>query len=315
MKIRRFVAPDLPQAVAAVRQAMGRDAVIISTRTLRGPGWRRWLRRYDQVEIQAAIEGLPAVTARPTATEARAWRLDVRERTDTARLREAFLGPEAREAGPRMPAPVRVLTGQRRLVALVGPTGGGKTTTTAKLAAHLHLQQGWRVGLISADTFRVGGVEQLEAYARILGLPLEVAPTPAALGRALERLGETDVVLVDTSGRGHRDDRRMGELEAFLAVAREVAGASGGLEAHLVLAAPTRAQEVEAVLGRYRDLVGAVLLTKLDECEVPPAAATAAGAAGLPLSYGSAGQRVPEDLFLAWPDQVLRALPAAGRAG
>lgn len=310
MRIQRFLAPDLQQALAAVRRQLGIDAVIVETRVVRQKGWRRYLRRFDMVEIRAAVDQPPP--RRPAA-------LDVTERADPALVRRAVLGGEAVGLGGTAPIPVRVQAGERRLVALVGPTGAGKTTSTAKLAAHLHLEQGWRVGLITADTFRVGGVDQLGTYARILGLPMEVAPTPGALARALERMQDVDVVLVDTSGRGHRDDRRMQELSALLGVLREAADRPGpvrlGLEVHLVLAATTRAAEVDAVLQRYRGLADRLLITKLDECEAAPEAPAAAAHRGLPLSYASAGQRVPEDLFVAWPDQLLHALPSANRAG
>ena len=314
VKIQRFVAPDLPQALAAVRRQLGRDAVIVDTRVVRHPGWRRFLRRFDHVEVRAALDQAPP--ARPVPPPAagaaplagRPAALDLTERADPALLRRAVFGAE--EAGVPPPAPVLLRAGERRIVALVGPTGAGKTTSTAKLAAHLHLQQGWRVGVVTADTFRVAGADQLGAYARILGVPIEVAATPAALGRALARMTDLDCVLVDTSGRGHRDDRRMQELTTMIRVLREAAEAPGNaLEVHLVLAATTRLAEVRAVLGAYRPWLHRLLLTKLDECEEPPDVPAAAAAAGLALSYASAGQRVPEDLFVAWPDQVLRALP------
>lgn len=312
MKIQRFVAGDLQTALAAVRRQLGPDAVIVDTRVVRQAGWRRFGRRFDQVEVRAALDPAPPRPA--PAPRARPGGLDLieaPERADAAALRRAVFGGLEGGAAVAAPQPVVVRPGERRLVALVGPTGAGKTTTTAKLAAHLQLQQGWRVGVVTADTFRVGATEQLGAYARILGVPLEVAATPAALGRAIARLDGVDCVLVDTSGRGHRDDRRMGELAALLEALRAAAEAPAvGLEVHLVLAATLRLAEARAIVHAYRAWVDRLLLTKLDECEGPPDVSAAGAAAGLPLSYAAAGQRVPEDLFVAWPDQILRVLPA-----
>ena len=341
MKIRRVVAESVPAAVAIVRREMGRDAVILDTRRVAAAGWRRLFRRFDRVELSAAIEdaSLPgAVPARRPRAEAagppRAAAppvpeavpppagpagplLDLRERGSGDGLRQALFA-EGLAPGGGAPQAVRVRAGLRRVVVLVGPTGAGKTTTLAKLAAQLHLHQGWRVALLTADTFRVGAVEQLHAYARLIGLPCEVAPTPGALQRALARAADADVVLVDTSGRGHHDGRRMQELAAFLAAAREAAGPdeAGGLEVHLVLAAPTRRAEVDAILAAHRPLADRLLLTKLDECESAPEALVPAAAAGLALSYCCAGQRVPEDLALAWPDRLREGLggPSAAQA-
>lgn|GEM_PF-328575 len=413
MKIKRFLADDLPSAVAAVRRELGREAVILTTRRVARPGWRRIFRRFDRIEVAAAIEeaalavhvsrtlqgmrahpggaagdgvtaapapepalrprplpahrppvpeaatadgafptlrplpsppAVPAAAAVGAGTEAaegdaapgRAG-VDIREAGAPDALRRALFADDLAPGNLPAPQAIRIQPGTRRLVAFVGPTGAGKTTTLAKIAAHLHLQQGWRVGLITADTFRVGAVEQLQAYARLLSLPLEVTPTPGALERALERMRSADVVLIDTSGRGHRDLRRMGELFSFLNVAREVgtgggaarpeaeglhdaraqpAHGPGGLEVHLVLAAPTRRDEVVAIVDAYRTQIDRCLLTKLDECEAPPEALPVVSAAGLTLSYCSAGQRVPEDLALAWPDRlatgIARPAPAMG---
>lgn len=363
MKIKRYLAEDVPQAVAAIRRELGRDAVILSTRRQSRPGWRRLFRRFDLMEVTAAVEdsarpqpiareahptAAPVAPAAPTVAAASAPversvpetpmpppqsqpaappppttpALDVREAPLQVDLRQALFHRALAPAEAGAPEPIRVRPGTRRLVALVGPTGAGKTTTIAKLAAHMHLQQGWRVALITADTFRVGAVEQLAAYARLLGLQLEVTPTPGALQRALLRTEQADVVLIDTSGRGHKDTRRMLELKSFLKVAAEVAAqpaptransaeaalAPGGLEVHLVVAAAMRRDEVQAVVAAYRSVVDRLLITKLDECESPPEVVAVAAESNLPLSYCTAGQRVPEDLGLAWPDRIAASL-------
>ena len=116
--------------------------------------------------------------------------------------------------------PIRPVTGTRRIMALVGPTGVGKTTTVAKLAANLKLTQGARVGLITVDTYRIAAVEQLKTYAEIIDLPLAVVNDPAEMPRALEELGAVDVVFIDTAGRSPRDEVKIRELSEFLQQAR-----------------------------------------------------------------------------------------------
>lgn len=298
MKLKRYVAPSLPEAVEAVRRELGPDAVLLQVRRVRGRGWRLLFRRFDQVEVTVAWEEAAARS-----------RLDRREAAAAAMVRQELLRLQAVEAGGLgKPKPVAPRAGVQRVVALVGPTGAGKTTTAAKLAAHLYLEQGWKVALITADTFRVGAQEQLGTYARLLGVPMDVAPTPIALERALARLGDYEVVLVDTSGRSHRDTARMADLRAFLAAipADGPAERAGGREVHLVLPATMRRAEAEAVAAAYRSLgADRLILTKCDECEHMAEALQAVAALGLPLSYFTAGQRVPEDLAVAWPDRLL----------
>jgi len=118
--------------------------------------------------------------------------------------------------------PIQVAAGasRPRLVALVGPTGVGKTTTIAKLAANFRIRDKVRVGLITVDTYRVAAVEQLRTYADIMDLPMEVVSTPREVRSAIQRLQNLDLVLMDTAGRSPRDEVKIQELKSMLAEAR-----------------------------------------------------------------------------------------------
>ncbi len=148
---------------------------------------------------------------------------------------------EAVEQGIPIAPPIRAVAGTRRMVALVGPTGVGKTTTVAKLAASFKLIHGLRVGLITVDTYRIAAVEQLKTYAEIIDLPLAVANDPGQMTKAVEELGEVDMVFIDTAGRSPRDEVKIRELADFMAQARPD-------EVHLVLSAG--AAERHAQVGR-----------------------------------------------------------------
>ena len=126
--------------------------------------------------------------------------------------------------------PIRAVVGTRRTVALVGPTGVGKTTTVAKLAANFKLIHGLRVGLITVDTYRIAAVEQLKTYAEIIDLPLAVANDPGQMSQAVEELGDVEMVFIDTAGRSPRDEVKIRELADFMTQARPD-------EVHLVLSA------------------------------------------------------------------------------
>ncbi len=105
------------------------------------------------------------------------------------------------EADIPVAGPIRTSPGERRLVALVGPTGVGKTTTIAKLAANFRLREKLRVGLITVDTYRIAAVEQLRTYADIIDLPMEIVATPREMHQAVARMADLDLILMDTAGR------------------------------------------------------------------------------------------------------------------
>ncbi len=190
-----------------------------------------------------------------------------------------------------------------RTLALVGPTGVGKTTTLAKLAARHALNFKEKVGLITIDHFRIGAVEQLKAYADIIGLPLEVAITPADLGEALERLEDCDRILVDTAGRSTGNHNQINELADYMELLLPA-------EIHLVISATTRWQDIRHITGSFAKLhYNRLLITKLDETLSFGAVMNAAYHSGRPLVYLTDGQSVPDCLRLAgdmdWAELIL----------
>lgn len=202
-----------------------------------------------------------------------------------AMLRE-FVASMLPTCGELQPAP----TGRAKRVALVGPTGVGKTTTIAKLAADLVIRRKLSVGLITLDTVRVGAVDQLRAYADVLGIPLEVAAEPADLALAARRLGDRSIVLIDTPGCAARD-------AAWLARLRECLARGTPDEVHLVLAGCCDEPVLHETLDRYRDLgVNRVIFTKLDEAIGFGVVLNCLRTAGAALSYVTAGPNVPDDI-------------------
>lgn len=193
----------------------------------------------------------------------------------------------------RVAGPIRVEPGRRRLVALVGPTGVGKTTTIAKLAANFRLREKRRVGLITVDTYRIAAVEQLRTYAEIIDLPMQVVSTPREMRDAAARMNGLDLVLLDTAGRSPRDDASLRELEGFLAEA-------AADEVHLVLSSVTGAKTLLATASQFAALgTTAIVLTKLDEASGLGHVLPVLRSSGLPLSYLTTGQKVPDDIETA----------------
>ncbi len=186
--------------------------------------------------------------------------------------------------------PIAAIAGTRRIVALVGPTGVGKTTTVAKLAANFKLAHGVRVGLITVDTYRIAAVEQLKTYAEIIDLPLAVVNDPGEMPRALDELGAVDLVFIDTAGRSPRDEVKIRELAEFLQQARPD-------EVHLVLSAVAGERSLRSAVERFTVVqVDRLILTKLDEADSLGGVLGVIGLSPRPLSYLTTGQAVPDDI-------------------
>ena len=180
-----------------------------------------------------------------------------------------------------------------RVVALVGPTGVGKTTTIAKLAANFRLRERRKVGLITVDTYRIAAVEQLKTYANIIDLPMEVVSSERELRSALDRLSHLDLILMDTAGRSPQSESELEDLGSILNVAQPD-------EVHLVLSVAAGSRTLVRTAERFAPVgTTSLILTKLDESlglgnlipvwrDVP-----------LPLSYVTNGQNVPDDILTA----------------
>ena len=204
--------------------------------------------------------------------------------------------------------PIQAPPNGRRIVALVGPTGVGKTTTIAKLAAQYRLKQRRRVGLITVDTYRIAAVEQLRTYADIIDLPMQVVSTPREMREAVRRMEGLELVLMDTAGRSPKDDVKIRELRAFLTEAQAD-------EVHLVLSTVAHPRTMQQTADKF-SAVGAtaLILTKLDESTGLGNLLPLLARCGLPLSYLTNGQNVPDDIAVADPQQVARLMLEAEKS-
>lgn len=204
------------------------------------------------------------------------------------------------EADFRTASPIKPASGRRRVVALVGPTGVGKTTTIAKLAANFKLRDGIKIGLVTVDTYRVAAVEQLRTYAEIIDLPMKVVTSPLEMRRALDELVGLDLILIDTGGRSPRDELKIQELKSLLAEAQVD-------EVHLVLSLTAGVSSLCATCEKFSAAnTTALILTKLDEAAGMGSLLTAARRLPLPVSYLTTGQDVPDDIESANASRMAR---------
>jgi flagellar biosynthesis protein FlhF len=184
-----------------------------------------------------------------------------------------------------------------RMIGFVGPTGVGKTTTIAKIAAELVINQKRPVVLATTDTFKIAAIEQLQTYANILRIPIEVCPSAEALENLGGTLDPDAVVLIDTAGFGPKDDRKLSELQGILSSIR--------VETHLCVAAQTRDKDLVETVRRFRLFTpDYMVVTKLDETSSFGGIFNIAVRSQLPLSYFTMGQRVPEDMEVATKERV-----------
>lgn len=345
MKIKRFAAQDMSSALDMVRKDLGPQAVILSTGELPGGGvevsaavdhgagqpapsrtsapassaaMAALARRVEDLgtalnrhlvhsEAAAAFSARPEVAPLYHHLSRQEVSPDI-----IAELLEGLGHPEghgvlarltirvkkALQVGPTL----RLKENGPVVWALVGPTGVGKTTTCAKLAAAFGLKHRLKVGMITLDTYRMAAPEQLKAYGRIMEVPTLVAAGAAQMKEALASLSDCDLVLVDTVGRSPEDDESLVELKDILASAPEV-------RCHLVLAGPTRDADQELVLAAFERFgPRSLIYTKLDETSTYGPILNRIKSSGLPVSWLTTGQKVPDDLEQATVDGLARRL-------
>jgi len=187
-------------------------------------------------------------------------------------------------------------TDRPRLICLVGPTGVGKTTTIAKLAARFKLHQNKTVGLITIDTYRIAAVDQLKTYAEIIEVPIEAVLTPGDLHAAIRRMQDLDVILIDTAGRSQNDEMKLNQLRTFLDSAQCD-------EVHLVVSAASSPKVAKAATRKFASLgPNRIIISKLDEAETFGIILNLASASEAAVSYVTTGQDVPDDIAPAKPD-------------
>lgn len=366
MRVKRYVADSMQEAIARVKADFGKDAVILHTKKIRERGFLGLFGR-TRVEVLAAADNSarPAAAAAGAAREPRASSYGVppraqesgahaelaQVREELKAIRRALEGQAGKQLEPGPVAAIKqhlldqevhpdvvqeILDGVRaqaseeqleqedwlreaaraqiareimsvdpwqladrgRVQCLVGPTGVGKTTTIAKLAANFALLAGKRVALVTVDTYRIAAVEQLKTYAEIIGVPVDVAFTPQELREAIQRRSDYDMVLVDTAGRSQKHKMQMAELRAFIDVLDEPL-------VHLVLSATTRTKDMLDVIERFGQLpIAYLIMTKLDETSTYGSLLNACKFAGKPLSYVTNGQTVPDDIEVAEADRI-----------
>lgn len=192
---------------------------------------------------------------------------------------------------------IRPRKSKTMVVALIGPTGVGKTTTIGKLAAGFSIIERRKVALVTADTYRVAAVEQLKTFGEIIGVPVEVVMTPEGLREAIESHWDKELIFIDTAGRSPHHDLHMSELEAFLKEAKPDI-------TMLVMSVTTNTPDQLKVYERFKRFSTHLILTKLDESYCLGSMLDLLVNTKLPIAYLTNGQNVPDDIDAATPEKL-----------
>lgn len=188
----------------------------------------------------------------------------------------------------------------KKINILVGPTGVGKTTTIAKLAARGHLEENKKVGIITIDTYKIGAVEQIKTYADILGLPFEVVNRVKDMEGAVERLAYCDRILIDTLGASQRNQGKLNDIKYYIRDMQKYANT------YLVASVSTDKKTMNSILDKYKELnYNAIILTKFDEVTSYENFWNIIENNPYPVEYFCFGQEVPEDIEKANLDNLI----------
>jgi flagellar biosynthesis protein FlhF len=323
MHVKKFRQPTVREALRAIREDLGPSALVLNTEMVSASGWRGWV-GLREVEVTAGVAGQLS-TGRPAASKSRPADISGRREDAKAGPREnlvarllasgldrtlaesvvsnltpaEFRGASLKDLQRALAAQLETMTAGEesysRVEVFIGPPGVGKTTTIAKIAAQERARKGKPLGLVGADAFRAGAVEQLRTYASIIGAPFRVARTIEDLEEAINTGRHS--LLVDTAGRSPQD----GGLRDL----RRLLGSRRGVRTHIVMAGDTSAASARRILDAYYDArPDRVVISKVDEAESLSPLLGVLGERNIPVSYLTTGQRVPEDLNRATAENL-----------
>lgn len=199
---------------------------------------------------------------------------------------------------------ISLTEGKTKFVFFIGPTGVGKTTTIAKIASDYQLRKKVKVGLITADTYRVAAVEQLRTYANILGIPLKVIYSTDEMKEAEEFFEGYDIVLIDTAGRSHKNEQQKDDINHLIESVPEE-----DRDVYLVLSATTKYKDLIRITECYHEITDyGLIFTKLDETSCVGNIYNIKLLTNAPLSYVTYGQNVPDDITQMNPQEIAKQM-------
>lgn len=368
MKMKRYKAPSMVEAMKKVRADFGEDAVILSSEVVYSKGFLGMFKQksfevvagYDKVKDDIPIEATSPSYSKPIQTPQPA-RSDEslemkKELLELKRMVQNIQRPAAVELYPDSIQPLldylrdaelsdglikqigdellRVtsvknielhpedqlsiakkvllqalkdlpfggISFERKYINVVGPTGVGKTTTIAKMAARAMLEQKKKVGFVTTDTYRIAAIEQLKTYANLLQAPVEVAYSPEDFAKSLDKLTNVDLIFIDTAGRNYREEQYVQDLKRLIDFSHE-------MESYLVLSMTGKEKDMESIIHQFSSVpIEKFIFTKLDETNSVGSMFNLMIKYNKGLAYYTDGQEVPEDIVEGSVDRLIDRL-------
>ncbi|MDC3416377.1 flagellar biosynthesis protein FlhF [Aquibacillus salsiterrae] len=365
MKVKKFVAPTMPEVMMKIRKDLGPDAVILSSKEVQQDGLIGFFKKKN-IEVIAALDPKPEgrqkkekpVIHQSNNRSVSKEKPDINEQVlreinqlrtwierngeskpkfplEYTQLYDILINQEVKQElaeevinsiiganEQKINASVSIgreelinevakrlntisLDGidyRKKVVHLVGPTGVGKTTTIAKIAANCVLKDKKKVAFITMDTYRIAAIDQLKTYSKILDVPLEVAYTIEDYQQARKKFENYDLVLVDTAGRNFRDWKYVKELGQLIDLQAD-------LKTFLVLSLTTRSSDLETIVNQFKSIpIDQLIFTKTDETETYGAILNLCMEKKLGVAYLTDGQNVPDDIKEVTPQLLSRMI-------
>ncbi|KIL47735.1 flagellar biosynthesis protein FlhF [Jeotgalibacillus campisalis] len=195
----------------------------------------------------------------------------------------------------------------RKYINVIGPTGVGKTTTIAKMAAKLVVEKKKKVAFITTDTYRIGAIEQLKTYAQLLNVPLEVVYNRSDFEQAVLKFHNYDHIFIDTAGRNYKEKQYVDDL-------KEVLDFTMNIQSFLVLSMTAKRGDMQAIVDQFNDIdINQFIFTKQDETTTPGAVIQVMAQNKKGTAYITTGQAVPEDITGASVESFINLLEESGK--
>lgn len=335
MMLKTYIVGTMTEAIPLIKQDLGADALILNTKKIKTGGFLGFFQK-DKLEVTAAVdpevkqemqvqqvEFPKAATSVALEIESTAELLQgikrllaaqevavdvqgellsklisrLKDKADhTLEIVHQMAREELMEMVENNQSPSIVT--EPEIICFMGPTGVGKTTSIAKIAADYMLNKDKKVGLVTADTYRIAAVEQLKTYGSILNIPVKVVETAGQVLVALEDFQDCDIILMDTAGRNYQQAQYIEELKRLLPAASKI-------QIHLVLSLTAKYEDMKKIIDNFQSLsVDELLLTKKDETSSVGAILNLIHHYDIPIRQIANGQNVPNDILKVTPSVV-----------